>query len=101
MHCIFIKSTDVLFTRTSETIDEVGFASNCLRTIDNTVFAGFVIRFRPSLNENYLKYYFRSEMYRKFFVKEINLVTRASLSQELLKRHPVIGITKRNCRLFR
>ncbi|WP_147589682.1 restriction endonuclease subunit S [Clostridium paraputrificum] len=88
-----VKQGDVLFTRTSETIDEVGFASTCLRTIDNAVFAGFVIRFRPSLNylnENYSKYYFRSEMHRRFFVKEMNLVTRASLSQELLKRLPVI-----------
>ncbi|WP_010233411.1 restriction endonuclease subunit S [Clostridium arbusti] len=88
-----VKQGDVFFTRTSETIEEVGFASTCLKTIENAVFAGFVIRFRPStseLNENYSKYYFRSELHRRFFVKEMNLVTRASLSQELLKKLPVI-----------
>ena len=36
------------------------------------------------------KYYFRSDTHRKFFVKEMNLVTRASLSQELLKKLPVL-----------
>lgn len=88
-----VMQGDVFFTRTSETIEEVGFASTCLKTIENAVFAGFVIRFRPftsELNENYSKYYFRSEMHRRFFVKEMNLVTRASLSQELLKKLPVI-----------
>ncbi len=89
-----VKYGDVFFTRTSETIEEVGFTSTCLKTIENAVFAGFVIRFRPN-NQNellpeYAKYYFRSEIHRKFFVKEMNLVTRASLSQELLKKLPVL-----------
>lgn len=84
---------DVLFTRTSETIEEVGFSSACLKTIENATFAGFVIRFRPNSNEllpEYSKYYFRSDIHRRFFVKEMNLVTRASLGQELLKKLPVI-----------
>lgn len=84
---------DVLFTRTSETIEEVGFSSVCLKTIECATFAGFVIRFRPHGNEllpEYSKYYFRSDIHRRFFVKEMNLVTRASLGQELLKKLPVI-----------
>lgn len=88
-----VRKGDVFFTRTSETIEEVGFASTCLETIENATFAGFLIRFRPTtdeLDENYSKYYFRSDMHRRFFVKEMNIVTRASLSQELLKKLPVI-----------
>lgn len=89
-----VKYGDVFFTRTSETIEEVGFASTCLKTIENATFAGFVIRFRPNNQEEllpqYSKYYFRSDIHRKFFVKEMNLVTRASLSQELLKKLPVL-----------
>ncbi len=89
-----VQYGDVFFTRTSETIEEVGFASTCLKTIDNATFAGFVIRFRPNNQEELLpefsKYYFRSDVHRKFFVKEMNLVTRASLSQELLKKLPVL-----------
>lgn len=84
---------DVFFTRTSETIEEVGFSSVCLKTIKYATFAGFVIRFRPHGNEllpEYSKYYFRSNIHRRFFVKEMNLVTRASLGQELLKKLPVI-----------
>lgn len=89
-----VQYGDVFFTRTSETIEEVGFTATCLKTIPNAVFAGFVIRFRPNNNDEilpeYSKYYFRSEIHRKFFVKEMNLVTRASLSQELLKKLPVL-----------
>ena len=89
-----VKYGDIFFTRTSETIEEIGFTSTCLKFIENAVFAGFIIRFRPfTLNElypNFSKYYFRSNIHRKYFVKEMNLVTRASLSQELLKKLPVI-----------
>lgn len=84
---------DVFFTRTSETIEEIGFASTCLNTIQDATFAGFLIRFRPNTNElykGYSKYYFRSNIHRKFFVKEMNLVTRASLGQNLLKNLPVV-----------
>lgn len=84
---------DILFTRTSETIDEIGYASTCTQTIPNAVFSGFLIRFRPTGKELYYgfsKYYFRSYIHRAFFVKEMNLVTRASLSQNLLKNLPTL-----------
>jgi type I restriction enzyme S subunit len=85
---------DVFFTRTSETIEEIGIASTCLRTIENAVFSGFTIRFRPfslqELHPEYSKYFFRSNYVRVSLVKEMNLVTRASLSQTLLKSLKVI-----------
>ena len=83
---------DVLFTRTSETIEEIGFSSVCLKNIKDATFAGFLIRFRPLKNILYAefsKFYFRNLLLRAFFVKEMNLVTRASLSQELLRKLPV------------
>lgn len=88
-----VTAGDIFFTRTSETIEEVGFASVCLKTIEKATFAGFVIRVRPFTDElvpDYSKYYFSSDAHRRFFVKEMNLVTRASLSQDLLKRLPVL-----------
>lgn len=88
-----VKEGDVFFTRTSETIEEVALTSTCMQTIENATFAGFLIRFRPDtdlLVKEFSKYYFRSTKHRAFFVKEMNLVTRASLSQELLKRFPVL-----------
>jgi type I restriction enzyme S subunit len=84
---------DVLFTRTSETVEEIGFSSTCLQTIENATFAGFLIRFRPQkniLNKEFSKYYFSSKTHRAFFIKEMNLVIRASLSQDLLKKMPVL-----------
>jgi len=84
---------DIFFTRTSETMEEIGLTSTCMKTIENATFAGFLIRFRPKekyLVKGFSKYYFRSLLHRAFFVKEMNLVIRASLSQELLKRLPVI-----------
>jgi type I restriction enzyme S subunit len=84
---------DVFFTRTSETIKEIGIASVCNSTIENSTFAGFLIRFRPTINSifnGFSRYIFSSYIPRIYFVKEMNLVTRASLSQELLKRLPVL-----------
>ena len=88
-----VTAGDIFFTRTSETIEEVGFTSVCLKTIEKATFAGFVIRVRPFTEElvpDYSKYYFSSDAHRRFFVKEMNLVTRASLSQDLLKRLPIL-----------
>ena len=84
---------DIFFTRTSETIEEIGFTSVCKQTIEKATFAGFLIRVRPVTQKlliGFSKYYFRSEIHRQYFVKEMNLVTRASLGQELLKKLPVL-----------
>ena len=88
-----VQRGDIFFTRTSETIEEVGFTSVCKRTIEKATFAGFVIRVRPlddTLLTDFAKYYFRSDIHRRYFVEEMNLVTRASLGQDLLKAMPVL-----------
>ena len=88
-----VEKGDWFFTRTSETIEEVGFSCVCEETIPEAVFAGFLIRVHPFNNRIYTgfaKYYFRSNHLRTFFVKEMNLVTRASLAQGLLKDAPVV-----------
>ncbi|MFA8443755.1 restriction endonuclease subunit S [Yoonia sp.] len=88
-----LKAGDVLFTRTSETIDEIGFSSVCIEDMPEAVFAGFLIRFRPTkgkLAPLFSKFLFRNERLRAFFSKEMMIVTRASLSQGLLQRMPVV-----------
>ena len=88
-----VKETDVFFTRTSETIEEIGISSTCMKTIENCVFSGFLIRFRNTstvLTKKFSKYYFPSHLPRIFLAREVNIVTRSSLSQELLKRLPVL-----------
>lgn len=84
---------DVFFTRTSETVEEIGFSSTSLKTVKDATFAGFLIRFRPNANilyKGFSRYYFSSVTHRAFFIGQMNLVIRASLSQELLKRLPVL-----------
>ena len=84
-----VQRGDVFFTRTSETVDEIGFSATCFHDIDSAVFAGFLIRFRPVvpyLLPEFSRYYFSNQRLREFFNKEMNLVTRASLSQDLLKK---------------
>ena len=88
-----VESGDIFFTRTSETIEEVGFSSVCEETIPDATFAGFLIRVRPftdDLVSGFAKYYFRSNHHRYYLVKQMNLVTRASLGQDLLKSMPVL-----------
>ncbi len=84
-----VQENDIFFTRTSETIEEVGFSCVCKKTITNATFAGFLIRLRLFNNKkiciDYAKYYFRGTQIRKYLVKEMNIVTRASLGQDLLK----------------
>ena len=58
-------------------------------------FAGFLIRLRPFKRNsliltNFAKYYFRAGLLRRYIVKEMNLVTRASLGQGLLKAMAVV-----------
>lgn len=92
-----VQAGDIFFTRTSETIDEVGFSSVCEKTIPNATFAGFLIRIRPTneiLRMGFSKYYFRSSHHRVYLAKEMNLVTRASLGQTLLKGMPVLVPSK-------
>ena len=88
-----VQKGDIFFTRTSETKEEIGFSCVCENSIPDAVFAGFLIRVRPFndlLRTGFARYYFRSSHLRAYFVKEMNLVIRASLSQELLKGAPVL-----------
>jgi type I restriction enzyme S subunit len=88
-----VQEGDVFFTRTSETIEEISFSSVCTKTIAHATFAGFIIRFRPQSTVsdiNFMKYFFRSNHNRPYFVKQMNIVIRASLNQELLGHLPVL-----------
>jgi type I restriction enzyme S subunit len=83
---------DVLFTRTSESADDIGVAATCLRAIPRSTFAGFLIRFRPypgTLDPGYSKYLFRNQGVQGHFAGTMNLVTRASLSQGELRSLPI------------
>lgn len=85
---------DAFFTGSSETIEELGYASMCLEDIPNATYNGFVIRFRPYnfdyYNPEYMKYCFRSDVARGYLVQNDNSITRANLSQKTLKGMPIV-----------
>ena len=83
-----VEKGDVFFTRTSETKEEIGIVAVCKETIPDATFAGFLIRMRPTtevVTTDFLRYYFSCGLQREYFSKEMTLVTRASLGQDLLK----------------
>ena len=84
-----VKEGDLFFTRTSETIDEIGFPAVVMEPMERVVFSGFVLRGRAEKNDplvNIFKSYifftdnFRSEMKRKS-----SMTTRALTSGTALK----------------
>ena len=86
---------DVLFTRTSEVKEEVGYSSVVIEDLENTVFNGFTIRARlknrGTLLPEYSAHLFRCHEIRKEIIKRTSFTTRASLSgQELGKVKVVI-----------
>lgn len=81
-----VRKGDIFFTRTSESIEEIGMAAVCKHTIKDAVFSGFLIRCRPRMpliNEDYMKYYLQIPAVRNHFSSMMNIVIRASLGQNL------------------
>jgi len=75
-----IKKGDVCFTRTSETVEEIGISSVILEDMPSTVFSGFVLRARPKNDElcdSYKKYCFSSAIVRKAIALKSTYTTRA------------------------
>ena len=75
-----VEKGDVFFTRTSETIDEIGLSAVILDDVEDTVFSGFVLRARPTsklLDNLYKKYCFTTYMTRKEIIKKSSYTTRA------------------------
>lgn len=74
---------DVFFTRTSETREDVGYASVLIEDLEECTFAGFLIRARPITNTilpSYCKYCFSTPRIRNAIVNKSSFTTRASLT---------------------
>lgn len=83
------RKGDVFFTRTSETIEEIGFSSVLLDEIKDTVFSGFVLRGRQKNDvfiANFMKYCFRTEQLRKQIKNTASYTTRALTNGSLLSK---------------
>ena len=75
-----VRLGDVFFTRTSETVEEIGVASVMLDEPCDTVFSGFVLRARPRngrLNHCYKQYCFAPKFVRSQIVSKATYTTRA------------------------
>ena len=75
-----VRQGDVFFTRTSETVEEVGVTSVMLNEPCDTVFSGFVLRARPRnerLSDCYKQYCFASSAIRSQIVSSATYTTRA------------------------
>jgi len=80
-----IKKGDILITRTSETIDELGMSCVALKDYPTATFNGFCKRLRPLTDKVYphfIGYYLRTPYFRSNFTKVASLITRASLRNE-------------------
>lgn len=74
------RKGDVFFTRTSETLDEIGLSSVLVDEIDNCVFSGYVLRARPKTKEllpKYCAYSLRVPTIRKEIMRKSSMTTRA------------------------
>jgi type I restriction enzyme S subunit len=81
------RKGDVLFTRTSETPEEVGVSTVLLDDIEDAVFSGFVLRGRPvndRLTPDFAQYCFNSWFVRDQIVSSATYTTRALTNGRLL-----------------
>ncbi|WP_151901291.1 restriction endonuclease subunit S [Sulfurimonas hydrogeniphila] len=83
------KKGDVFFTRTSETILDIGMSAVLMEEIEGCVFSGFVLRARPIHNvllDSFKKYCFSIQSVRKEIVIKSSFTTRALTSGTLLNK---------------
>lgn len=83
------KYGDVFFTRTSETIDEIGYSSVLLEDIENAVFSGFLLRARPYndlICKEYHQYCYSQPNMRHEIIKRSSMTTRALTSGPMLSQ---------------
>ena len=91
VHNFLVKKGDIFFTRTSETIEEIGYPSVMLDTPKDTVFSGFLLRGRSiedsdPLDDLFKKYVFFTKSFRSEMTKKSSITTRALTSGTSIKK---------------
>ena len=90
-----VKKGDILITRTSETIEEVGMSSVALKDYEKSTFNGFCKRLRLKENTpikvspHFMGYLLRTRFFRKTVANFATMTTRASLNGESIKSIPL------------
>lgn len=85
-----VRKGDLFFTRTSETIEEIGQPSVMLDEPEDAVFSGFVLRARAldidPLEILFKKFAFNTSTFRSEMVKKSSMTTRALTSGTAIKK---------------
>jgi type I restriction enzyme S subunit len=87
MKTFLVRKGDVFFTRTSETVEEIGLTAVMLGDCQDTAFSGFLLRARPkddSFSDEYKKYCFRERSMREQIKSRASYTTRALTNGRLL-----------------
>ncbi len=88
-----ITTKDVLITRTSETKQEIAYASCLLEEIDKCVYSGFLLKASPKYDITYAPYItllMHSPKYRKSLMKLATETSRALINSDNLSKIDVI-----------
>lgn len=81
-----LKKGDVLFVRSSVKPEGVGLTSVIEENMEDTVYSGFIIRFRPKkhLELNYKKYCFNEEHFRHRLITKSTISANTNINQQAL-----------------
>ena len=97
-----VSRGDVLFTRTSETAEDVGWSSVMLDDMDDCVFNGFTIKASPKtklLWPEYCAYCFATDDFRNYVKRHCAFTTRASLTGSTIAEYrlavPSLNVQKK------
>jgi type I restriction enzyme, S subunit len=77
----FLKKGDVLFTPSSETIEDIGVSAVVMENLDNTLYSYHLLRLRFSKNVflNFKKYLFNNDFVQNYFSRSATGTTRKIL----------------------
>lgn len=94
-----VKKGDVFFTRTSETVEEVGVSSVMLDDVVDTVFSGFVLRATHKsdrMDNEFEKYCYSTIQVRKEITSKSSYTTRALTNGSHLSKVKIALPTKKS-----
>jgi type I restriction enzyme S subunit len=83
-----LKEGDVIFVRSSVKPTGVGLTTVINKDLENTVYSGFLIRFRDdgTLNKEYKAHCFFEEGFRKKIIESSTVSANTNINQSVLKR---------------
>ena len=88
-----LRKGDVLFVRSSVKPEGVGLATLVEEDLKNTVYSGFIIRFRSDdsiITHGFKKYSFQNEIFRNRLIATSSVSANTNINQESLNKLPIL-----------